>query len=135
MLNNKLHQINQILDNLIKITKEDIKLIKEAKHEELFSHIPLKENLTKEFSKLKSEIDSILVSRNKPIEEIFSPEEEILFNEFKEKLNEFHTLHKHFSRLSIVVNNFYTTLLNKIKNKQTITYDKDYTPNSLKLKA
>ena len=135
MLTSKLNQINQILDNLIKLTKEDINLIKEAKHEELFSHISLKENLAKEFSRLKSEIDSILASRNRPIEEIFSPEEEVLFNEFRNKLNEFNTLHKHFSRLSIVVNNFYTTLLNKIKNKQTITYDKDYTPNSLKLKA
>ena len=71
MLTNKLNQINQILDNLIKLTKEDIQLIKEAKHEELFSHIPLKENLAKEFSKLKSEIDSILASRNRPFESLY----------------------------------------------------------------
>jgi len=136
MLTNKLSQIIEVLNKLISLTKEDIELIKNAKHEELFSHIKIKEDLAKEFSTLKSEIDSILVNRNRPIEEIFSKEEEILFEEFKIKLNEFYSLHKHFTKLSLVVNNFYTNLLNKIKNKKTLTYDKEYTIDShLKLKA
>ena len=135
MLTQKLLKINKILDDLISLTKEDINLIKNAKHDELFSHINLRENLIKEFSNLKSEIDYILSSRNRPIEEIFSKEEEELFNEFRKKLNEFNTIHKHFARLSIVVNNFYTTLLNKIKNKETITYDKYTTSSYLHLKA
>ena len=136
MLLNKLSQINEVLDKLISLTNEDITLIKEAKHEELFSHIKIKEDVAKEFSNLKSEIDSILVSRNRPIESIFSKEEEILFEEFKEKLNQFHSLHKHFAKLALTVNNFYTTLLNKIKNKKPLTYDKEYAQNSyLKLKA
>lgn len=136
MLKNKLLQTNQILDKLISLTKEDIQLIKEAKHEELFSHISIKEELAKQFSVLKSEVDSILAQRNMPIEKIFSNDEEILFEEFKEKLNEFNTIHKQFTKLSLVVNNFYTSLLNKIKNKKTLTYDKEYTLDSrLKLKA
>ena len=136
MLINRLNQINNVLNELITLTKEDIFFIKEAKHNELFANIPKKEALINEFERLKSEIDNILISRNKPIEEIFSKEEEIEFEKFKTLLNEFNDLHRFFARLSITISNFYNTLLNKIKNKQQVTYDKDLSPNSkLKLKA
>ena len=124
MLLEKLNKINNVLNSLIKITSEDIKNIKDANHEEVFANIPLKENLAKEFEILKTEIDSILSSRNKAIEEIFSTQEEVEFEKFKLLLNEFYTKHKHFSKLSLSVTNFYNVLLNKIKNKQQITYDK-----------
>ena len=136
MLIQKLKQINNVLLNLIKITKEDIEFIKNAKHNELFNNISQKEELAKEFSILKSEIDQILVSRNKPIEDIFTKEEEEEFEKFKNLLNKFYSLHKHFSKLSFVVANFYNVLLDKIKRKEKITYDNDFIPNSqLKLKA
>ena len=136
MLLKKLNQINNILIELIKITDEDIANIKEANHEAVFKNISLKETKAKEFSLLKSEIDSILVSRNRPIEEIFTPQEEIEFEKFKELLNEFNNKHKFFSKLSFSVTNFYNTLLEKIKNKKKITYSKDdiQTPY-MKLKA
>jgi len=136
MLLKKLNEINLVLKELIFITIEDIENIKEAKHEKVFKNISKKEELAKRFEKLKSEIDSILVSRNKPIEEIFSNEEEIEFENFKNNLNEFYKHHKHFARLSMTVHNFYENLLNKIKNKKQITYDKKCNPNPyLKLKA
>lgn len=136
MLLQKLNQINNTLNELILLTKEDIEFIKNAKHEELFNNIPKKEKLSEQFAQLKNEIDQILVNRNKPLEEIFSPEEEKEFEKFKNLLNEFYELHKHFSKLSFVVANFYNVLVNKIKNKEKITYDNDSLPNSqLKLKA
>ena len=136
MLIQKLNQINNILNQLIKITDEDISNIKEAKHEEVFKHISLKEELSKEFNTLKSEIDYILSTRNRPIEEIFSKEEEIEFDKFRTLLNEFHNRHKFFAKLSFSVTNFYNTLLNKIKGKKQLTYEKTYVPNSyLKIKA
>jgi hypothetical protein len=91
MLIEKLNQINTVLDKLIILTNEDINAIKKAEHEKIFSHTKLKEELANNFSLLKSEIDSLLVARNKPVEEIFSPEEEILFDSFREKLNNFYT--------------------------------------------
>jgi hypothetical protein len=130
MLIEKLNQINNILDNLITITNEDIYAIKNAEHETVFSHTKHKENLAKNFSYLKNEIDSILVSRNKPIEEIFSPEEEILFDSFREKLNEFYTLHKKFSKLALSVANFYNALMKELRNEKPITYSSENFSNS-----
>ena len=136
MLLNKLQTANEILNNLIDITKQDIEAIKEAKHEEIFNNISIKENLAIKFQNTKNEIDNILSNRNKPLEEIFSPEEEKEFEKFKNFLNEFNKQHKFFSKLSFSVTNFYNTLLNKIKNKKQITYEKNYISNSqLRIKA
>ncbi|GAX87665.1 conserved hypothetical protein [Lebetimonas natsushimae] len=130
MLIEKLNQINDILDKLISITTEDIYAIKSADHETVFSHTDEKEILAKKFSSLKSEIDSILVSRNKPVEEIFSADEEILFDTFREKLNEFYTLHKKFSKLALSVANFYNALIKELKNEKPITYSNENFSNS-----
>jgi hypothetical protein len=136
MLIEKLNQINTVLDKLIILTNEDINAIKKAEHEKIFSHTKLKEELANNFSLLKSEIDSLLVARNKPVEEIFSPEEEILFDSFREKLNNFYTLHKRFSKLALSVANFYNALINELKNEKPITYENNTFSNSnLSLKA
>jgi len=136
MLIEKLNKINEILIQLINITDEDIKNIKKAYHEKVFANIEKKENLAYEFQQLKNEIDSILVSRNKPINEIFSLEEEKEFEKFKNLLNEFNKKHKFFSKLSLSVANFYNVLLEKITNKKKITYDKNDIQNPfMKLKA
>ncbi|WP_457564246.1 hypothetical protein [Caminibacter sp.] len=136
MLINKLNEIISILNVLIEITDKDIKNIKEAKHDEIFKNMNFKENLAQKFYNLKNEIDLILVQRNKPIEEIFSPEEEKLFDEFRGKLNLFYDKHKHFSRLAITVANFYNALNAKIKDEKPISYNESATFDSkLKLKA
>ena len=136
MLLTKLQQVNETLNKLIEITNQDIENIKEANHEAVFANIMLKEKLALEFQNIKSEIDYILSTRNRPIEEIFSKEEEIEFDKFRTLLNEFHNRHKFFAKLSFSVTNFYNTLLNKIKGKKQLTYEKTYVPNSyLKIKA
>jgi len=136
MLINILNQTIQTLDNLISITLEDIDNIKIANHEKVFANTQKKENLAKQFSNLKSEIDKILVSRNKPLEEIFTPEEEMLFNTFRKKLLEFNKQHKRFSKLALSVANFYNTLLNQIHKDETINYNNESFKNSnLQLKA
>jgi len=136
MLTHKLNQIIDTLDKLIKITDEDIKNIKKANHEAVFSNTTPKEKLAGKFYELKNEIDLILVKRNKPIEEIFDSNEEKLFDEFREKLNIFHQKHRHFSRLALSVANFYNTLLLKIKQEKQISYNETATFDSkLQLKA
>jgi len=136
MLTEKLNTINIVLENLINITINDTNAIKEANHEVIFENMYTKEELANKFTSLKSEIDSILVARNKPLEEIFTPEEEKLFDEFREKLNQFHTLHKKFSKLALSVANFYNVLINEIKNEKPLTYKNDnYSQSNLTLKA
>jgi hypothetical protein len=135
MLIKTLQETISTLDKLISITLEDIENIKQAKHEEVFKNTKIKENLASKFSELKSQIDNILVSRNKPLEEIFTPEEEKLFNLFREKLFEFNKQHKRFAKLAFSVANFYNTLLNKIQNNEKIDYTSTYKNSNLKLKA
>jgi len=136
MLIKKLNKINEVLISLINLTKEDIKNIKEAHHDLIFANIEKKENLANEFQNLKNEIDSILVSRNKPITEIFTPDEEKEFEKFKELLNEFNNKHQLFAKLSFSITNFYNVLLEKITNKKKVTYDKDDIKNPfIKVKA
>ena len=135
MLINTLQNTIDTLDKLISITLEDIENIKHAEHEEVFKNIKIKENLANKFSELKSQIDNILVSRNKPLEEIFTPEEEKLFNIFREKLFEFNKQHKRFAKLAFSVANFYNTLLNKIQNNENVDYSGTYKNSNLKLKA
>jgi len=136
MLIKKLNKINEVLVNLIKITNEDIENIKEANHEKVFANIHKKENLALKFQHLKNEIDSILTNRNKPLDKIFSIEEEKEFEKFKELLNNFHKKHQLFAKLSFSVTNFYNTLLEQITNKKKVTYDKNDIQNPfIKVKA
>jgi len=137
MLTQKLNQINSTLNDLIKITQEDIKNIKKANHFEVFKNISIKEEKAELFSRLKSEIDEILIKRNKPIEEIFTKEEEILFDVFRDKLTTFHELHKKFSKLAFSVYNFYNALLSELKEEEPkIDYSNTKIPKShLTLKA
>jgi len=119
MLIKKLNEAIDILNSLIEITKQDIENIKKANHQEVFDNIKRKEELAKYFLNIKNGIDLILARRNKPIEEIFSNEEEKLFEEFKKKLIEFNTLHKKFSKLAISVTNFYNTLVQQISKENS----------------
>jgi hypothetical protein len=136
MLSTKLKESINILNKLIEITQEDIQNIKIANHDAVFSNTIPKEEYAKKFSTLKSEIDSILISRNKPLEEIFEKDEEELFEEFKEKLQEFHSLHKRFSKLAISVANFYNTLMEEIKKETKVSYNETVNFDSkLQLKA
>ena len=117
MLSQTLKSINQTLDTLIEITQKDIEDIKEANHTSLFERNEKKEKLVSQFSNLKSQIDSILVKRSesgKPLEELISKEEDILLGEFREKLTTFYEIHKKFSKMALLVTNFYTNLMHKV---------------------
>ncbi|RUM55899.1 MAG: hypothetical protein DSY40_03155 [Nautilia sp.] len=120
MLKQTLNSINETLDKLNEITLKDIKDIKQANHEALFERNSQKEELIKQFNNLKSEIDAILVNRNQtmPIEQILDEEESILLDAFKEKLNNFYETHKKFSKMALLVANFYNNLLQKITNAE-----------------
>jgi len=121
MLSQTLQSINITLDSLIEITTQDIEDIKQAKHNSLFERNQKKEELVKQFTSLKSQIDSILVKRSqsgKPLEELISPQEDILLGEFKTKLTTFYNIHKKFSKMALLVTNFYNNLMHKISGSE-----------------
>ena len=121
MLKQSLISINKTLDNLINITKQDIEDIKIANHESLFQRNELKEQYLKDFTHQKSQIDSILVKRSESgldLNELINPEEDKLLSEFKQKLQEFYEIHKKFSKMALLVTNFYNNLMHKINGEE-----------------
>jgi len=136
MLINTLKETINTLNSLIELTLQDIENIKTANHEKVFANTKPKEKLAEKFANLKTEIDRQLSARNKPLQELFSPEEEKLFEEFKEKLFAFNKEHKRFSKLALSVANFYNALLNQLKDESSISYNNESFKNSkLQLKA
>jgi len=133
MLKQSLLSINDTLDNLINITKQDIEDIKLAKHEALFQRNSLKEKYLQEFIQQKSQIDSILVKRSESgldISQLINPEEDQLLGEFKQKLQTFYTIHKKFAKMALLVTNFYNNLMHKINgNEVDIGYQMNKTNN------
>ncbi len=129
MLKQSLISINNDLDNLIDITKKDIEDIKIANHEFLFQRNELKEQYLKDFTHQKAQIDSILVKRSESgldISQLINPEEDKLLGEFKQKLQEFYEIHKKFSKMALLVTNFYNNLMRKINGEEI---DIGYTMN------
>ena len=121
MLKQSLISINKTLDNLINITKQDIEDIKIANHEALFQRNSLKEQYLKDFTNQKSQIDSILVKRSESgldLENLINSEEDKLLSEFKQKLQEFYTIHKKFSKMALLITNFYNNLMHKINGEE-----------------
>jgi len=121
MLKQTLTSINSTLDSLINITQQDIEDIKNANHNALFQRNTQKDILVNQFSNLKSQIDSILVKRSesgKPLEELISPDEDILLGEFRNKLNNFYTIHKRFAKMALNVTHFYSNLLHKVSGSE-----------------
>ena len=121
MLKQSLISINNDLDNLIDITKKDIEDIKIANHEFLFQRNELKEQYLKDFTHQKAQIDSILVKRSESgldISQLINPEEDKLLGEFKQKLQEFYEIHKKFSKMALLVTNFYNNLMRKINGEE-----------------
>jgi len=119
MLKQTLISINNVLDELKQITQQDIADIKQANHDELFQRNDKKNELLQEFSQLKSQIDLTLVRRSESglaIEQIMNNEENILLDEFKNKLNNFYEVHKKYAKMAILVTNFYNNLVNKVNN-------------------
>ena len=104
MLLQSLKNINNTLNNLINITNQDIEDIKVAKHEALFQRNETKEKLLSQFVTLKSQIDSILVKRSESgldISQILNKDEDSALADFKNKLQEFYTVHKKFAKNGI----------------------------------
>ncbi|RUM55272.1 MAG: hypothetical protein DSY40_04305 [Nautilia sp.] len=141
MLKQTLISINKNIDTLIEITKQDIEDIKNANHNALFERNREKDKIVQMFITQKNQIDTILIKRNESgltLENMLNEEESKLFDEFKIKLEEFHQLHKKFSKMALLITNFYNNLVNKVnQNEVDIGYEmknRSYSSN-LSLKA
>lgn len=106
---------------LIALTEEDIRDIKEAKHDLLFSRIEEKNNLVSSFelnkSKAHSELSNLLSSvESKPsnLSSVLKSEEMDLISSLKDALNELQEKNLIYARMSLAVGEFYSSLASKI---------------------
>ncbi|NPA55433.1 MAG: hypothetical protein GXO40_03635 [Epsilonproteobacteria bacterium] len=121
MLYDLIISINNTLDELIDITKQDIEDIKQARHTYLFNRNQQKDILIGKFADLKSQIDNILVQRSQKISdmsELLTPQEDAVFTDFRKKIQEFYKLHKKLEKMVLSVANFYNGLIHKINGSE-----------------
>jgi len=107
------------IENLIELTKKDIKDIKEANHELVFERTKIKNDLVKSFENKKSLLDNELIKlvgdkKDSKLEDILKDKEKNLLNDMKIKLNELKEINKQYAKFVVIISEFYNTLLDKI---------------------
>ncbi|MFK5880904.1 MAG: hypothetical protein QM482_01710 [Sulfurospirillum sp.] len=107
------------IENLIELTKKDIKDIKEANHELVFERTKIKNDLVKSFENKKSLLDNELIKlvgnkKDSKLEDILGDNEKNLLNKMKIKLNELKEINKQYAKFVVIISEFYNSLLDKI---------------------
>ncbi|MDR0747398.1 MAG: hypothetical protein LBE89_05835 [Helicobacteraceae bacterium] len=133
----------ETINELIKTTREDLRDIKEAKHEPLLNRVKLKEELVDSFTKTKHHLDREILhtyeaNQDKPIEEILSKEEQELLSTLRVSLETLRAENKRFASMALAVGEFYTSLLSAILPGEKSGYEAvklPKTPNFLHIKG
>lgn len=107
------------LETLIDYSKSDIKDIKIANHEELFSRAKLKTSIVKEFETKKSLIDKemlVLLNKNKGcnLSDIIDDNINAKLDSLRLLLKELKQINSNYARIVFAVSEFYTSLLERL---------------------
>lgn len=119
MLSNYLQKAIKDINALIELTQQDIHDIKQAKHDNVFEHTKLKNNLIVSFEANKALLDNELVLRVKAnktetLAEILSTQESVLLQEMKESLASLRKLNKQYAKFVVSVGEFYNSLMDNM---------------------
>ena len=117
------------IEDLVSLTKEDIEDIKQAKNEAIYKRTKIKDEIIEIFESQKSLLDNELVklmkkNGNKELSELLNDREQESLQLLKTKLQELHKINKEYARLVVAVNEFYTTLFDKIFPTEMENYKK-----------
>lgn len=127
MIESCLNEAIAEIENLIEFTKEDIALIKSAKHKDVIERVSKKEHLLKRFeikkAKLNSELQREVELSNRSVEEIISKDQSFLLDEFKKRLLLLKELNRDFMAIVVVVREFYQSLFNNIFSVDELSYN------------
>jgi len=116
------HYLNNAINNiedLIKLTKEDIEDIKNARNDEIFKRTKIKDEIIVLFENQKQLLDSELLrimnrNKDKELSEVLSENEKKSLEKLKTKLQELHSINKEYAKFVVVINEFYSSLFDKI---------------------
>ena len=117
------------IEDLISLTKEDIEDIKQANNDAIYQRTKIKDEIIEIFESQKSLLDNELVklmkkNDNKELSELLSDSEQENLEILKIKLQELHRVNKEYAKLVVVVNEFYTSLFDKIFPTEMENYKK-----------
>ncbi|MDD2566614.1 MAG: hypothetical protein AB7U24_07780 [Sulfurimonadaceae bacterium] len=129
MLSHHLQSALSDLRDIIRITKEDIADIKEAKHDSQFERLSLKDEKIKSFEAKKAMIDhaiSVLMSTNpqKELPELLNEEQHRALDELRNDLSELREINKEYAKLVLTVSNLYNAFLEKLVPTEMQGYNK-----------
>ena len=129
MLSHYLTKALDDLNQLITLTKEDIKDIKLAKHETIFARTKIKDELITSFQTKKALIDNEISKQMQAypdleLENLLSQEEQNALGELKTKLLELKIENKHYAKLVLSVSEFYNSLLERMVPVEMHGYEK-----------
>lgn len=130
------------IENLIKLTRLDIKNIKAAKHNELQISASLKEELIASFENKKSLLNSELIrltekNSGKTLNDLLSKKEKELLESFKKNLSKLKRVNRDYAKYVATISEFYNSFCTAIFNQEPHGYHKaNPTPASfLKISA
>ncbi len=117
------------IDDLIGLTKQDIEDIKKAKNDNIYKRTVIKDEIIDLFNKNKTLLDNELLKLvqkepNSDLSSILTKEEKNSLELLKDKLKELHQHNKEYARLVVAVNEFYSSLFDKIFPTELDNYKK-----------
>ena len=129
MLSHHLEGALKDLKELVELTQADIDDIKEAKHDNQFDRLSLKEEKISSFENKKAMIDyeiSVLMNKNPDDElsSLISDEQHKLLDELKVELSNLHEINRRYAKLVLVVSNMYNSFLERLVPTEMEGYEK-----------
>jgi len=129
MLSHHLQSALKDLRDLIDITESDIADIKEAKHDQQFERLSLKEEKIKSFESKKAmidhEISSLMTAHpDKDLPELLDSEQHKALEELKTELSNLREVNKRYAKFVLSVSNLYNTFLERLVPTEMQGYNK-----------
>ncbi len=129
MISRYLKNVIDSVVELIKLTEEDIEDIKNAKNEQIYKRTKIKNDIIAVFEDQKHLLDKELInlmstSEDKELFEILNDKQKQSLEELKTKLEELQDINKRYAKFVVVVNEFYSSLFDKIFPTEMDNYQK-----------
>jgi len=135
MLSHHLQGALRDLRDLVSITESDIADIKEAKNDQQFDRLSLKEEKLKGFESKKAMIDHeisklMTTQPEKDLPELLNQEQHEALDELKTELANLRDVNKKYAKLVLTVSNLYNSFLEKLVPTEMQGYNKVASKNA-----
>ena len=135
MLSHHLEGALQDLKDLVSITESDIADIKEAKNDQQFDRLSLKEEKLKGFESKKAMIDHeisrlMTTQPDKDLPELLNQEQHKALDDLRIQLANLRDVNKRYAKLVLTISNLYNTFLERLVPTEMQGYNKVASKNA-----